>query len=120
MKLVNLLTAQTNRYVIAAFVGVIAVIGFVYQDVLVELGRAWYTDDNYSRGFLIAPLAGFCAWERRRELPAHPIKPSWLGLVIIAGSLVLLIGGTLGAEFFLSRVSLIGVLAGTVLFLFGW
>ena len=33
---------------------------------------------------------------------------------------MLLVAGLLGAELFLSRVSMIGVLAGAILFLFGW
>lgn len=91
-----------------------------YWNVLVGLVAAWYTDDNYSHGFFIVPLAIYFAWERRAELSATPIRPSAFGLVVVAGSLVLLIGGLLGAEPFLSRISIIGSLAGAILFLFGW
>ena len=42
------------------------------------------------------------------------------GLVVVAGSMALLVAGLLGAELFLSRVSLIGAVAGSILFLFGW
>lgn len=98
----------------------LATITIVYWNVLVELVDAWSTDDNYSHGFFIAPLAIYFAWERRRALAALPVQPSWLGVFVIAASLMLFIAGSLGAELFLSRVSLIGVLAGAVLFLFGW
>ena len=37
----------------------------VYWDVVVKLVMAWYTDDNYSHGFLIVPVALYLAWERR-------------------------------------------------------
>jgi exosortase len=117
---VNRLTAPPQKHAIVAFLGVLATIAFVYWGVLVELVRAWFTDDNYSHGFFIAPLAAYFAWERRHQLAAHPIKPAWFGLIAIAGSLVLLIAGMLGAEFFLARVSLVGVLGGSILFLFGW
>ena len=93
---------------------------FVYWDVLRELVYAWYTDDNYSHGFFIAPLAAYFAWERRATFAAKPIKPAVFGLVVVAGSLFLLVAGTLGAELFLTRVSVIGVLTGTILFIFGW
>jgi exosortase len=53
-------------------------------------------------------------------LAAAPIAPSGFGLVVLVGSLGLLVAGLLGVEFFVSRVSLIGVVAGTVLFLLGW
>ncbi len=39
---------------------------------------------------------------------------------MLAGSLLCFVAGQLGSELFLSRVSIIGVLAGLVLFLGGW
>ena len=48
------------------------------------------------------------------------MRPSCFGLLVVAGSLVMLVAGLLGAELFLSRVSFIGALAGSLLFLFGW
>jgi hypothetical protein len=73
--------------------------------------RAWRTNDDYSHGFLVAPLCGYFIWERRHRLASLDIRPSLAGLVIIMVSLLLLIAGELGAELFLARVSLIGVLA---------
>ena len=92
----------------------------VYWSVIRGLIDAWSTDDNYSHGFFIVPLAAYFAWERRRAFAAAPVRPSYLGPVVVAGSLALLVAGLLGAELFLSRVSLIGAIAGSILFLFGW
>ena len=92
----------------------------VYWSVINGLINAWSTDDNYSHGFFIVPLALYFAWERRKAITTAPIKPSMFGLVVVGGSLFLLVAGLLGAELFLSRVSIIGALAGAVLFLFGW
>jgi exosortase len=47
-------------------------------------------------------------------------RPSWVGLLIVAGSVVVLGAGVLGAELFLTRISMLGVLAGAVVFLAGW
>jgi exosortase len=91
----------------------------LYSGVLAGLARQWATDDNYSHGFFVLPLAVFFAWERRTALRAAVPRPSLAGLVLIAASLVLLLAGRLGAELFLTRVSLIGVLAGTVLYVWG-
>jgi exosortase len=91
----------------------------LYSGVLAGLTRQWATDDNYSHGFFVLPLALFFTWERRAALRAAVGRPSLAGLVLIAGSLVLLLAGRLGAELFLTRVSLIGVLAGTVLYVWG-
>ena len=99
---------------------VLGALVLLYWPVLVGLVDAWSTDDNYSHGFFIAPLAAFFAWERRGAFAAAPLRASYWGLAAVAASLALLLGGLLGAELFLSRVSIIGVLGGAVLFLFGW
>jgi len=105
---------------VAAFGIVLAAVFLTYWNVIVELVRAWSTDDNYSHGFFIVPLALYFAWERRKALAAAPFRASWFGVVIVAGSLGLLVAGLLGVELFLTRVSIIGTLTGAILFLFGW
>jgi exosortase len=94
--------------------------GLLYRDVLVKLVHDWLHDDNYSPGILIVPIALYFAWERRERLFAAPVKPSFLGLILIIGSVLVLMAGTLGAELFLARVSIIGIVVGSVLFILGW
>ncbi len=96
--------------------------GFVvcYWPVLVKLVHDWWTDDNYSHGFLIIPIAAYLVWERRHRFVAAPLAPSVFGLLVVLGSLAILVGGLLGAELFLMRISIIGTLVGAVLFQFGW
>ena len=105
---------------LAAVTLVLGALLVVYWPVITGLIHDWSTDDNYSHGFFIVPLALYFAWERRAAIPAAPARPSLLGLAVVAGSLLLLIAGLLGAELFLSRVSILGVTTGAVLFLFGW
>src|SRR5512144_2838779 len=99
---------------------VLVAFGVLYGDVIVKLVNDWATDDNYSHGFLIVPIALYLAWERRGRLAAVAARPSALGLVVILGSFAVLAAGVLGAELFLTRISLLGVLAGVVLFVLGW
>jgi exosortase len=94
-------------------------LAFLYADVMAGLFRAWRTNDDYSHGFLVAPICAYFTWERRHRLALFDVRPSLAGLVIILVSLLVLIAGELGAELFLARVSLIGVLAGSVLFVLG-
>jgi exosortase len=96
--------------------------GFVvlYWRVVASLVMAWYTDDNYSHGFLIVPVALYLAWERRDRFQAAEIRPSAFGLVVVAGSLLVLMAGILGSELFTTRISIVGTLVGALLFLFGW
>ena len=84
---------------------------WLYGGILSSLARQWASDDNYSHGFFVLPLAVYFAWERRHALLDAPRRPSIAGVVLIAASLVVLLAGLLGAELFLTRISLIGVLA---------
>ena len=102
---------------IAVLVGAFAV---CYWHVLGKLLYDWAHDDNYSHGFLIVPLALYFAWERRQRVAAAAHRPEWLGLVVVVGGLGMLVAGTLGAELFVSRVSIILLIAGTVLFVAGY
>jgi exosortase len=92
---------------------------WLYAPVLSKLVLDWSHDENYSHGFLIAPIAAFFAWQRRHRLAAAPARPSWVGLAVIGVALALIIVGRLGAELFLTRVSLIVLLAGAILWLHG-
>ncbi len=95
-------------------------VGWLYSGVLPGLVRQWANDDDYSHGFFVVPLAAFFIWERRDALAAASRRPSHVGLAVLAASLLCLIAGQFGSELFLTRVSLVGVLAGLVLFLLGW
>ena len=94
--------------------------GIVYGPVLASLARHWSTDPTYSHGFVVPALALFLVGQRRDELRRTPATPSAVGLLILASSLGLFVVGSVGAELFVTRVSMIGVLAGTVVYAFGW
>jgi exosortase len=92
----------------------------LYQGVLRKLASDWLTDDNYSHGVFIVPIAAYFAWERRHALMRASQVPSALGLIVVLGSLAVLTAGILGAELFLTRISIVGVVAGAVLYILGW
>jgi exosortase len=98
---------------------VLIAFGFTYATVIAGLVRQWATDDNYSHGFFVVPLAIYFAWQRRSALARAEFRPDGAGVLVIAASLLLYLAGVLGAELFLTRVSLVGVIAGTVVYLFG-
>src|SRR5262245_30020193 len=91
--------------------------GLLYRDVIARLVHAWQADANYSHGFLITPLCAYIAWQRRHDLTG---RGSWLGVAGMAASFTLLVGGELGAELFLTRVSMVAMLAALTLLLAGW
>ena len=101
-------------------IGLLVSFAILYRNVIAKLVFDWGHDDNYSHGFLIVPIALYFAWERRERLLGAVRKPSSVGLIVLLGSLVTLFAGVLGAELFLTRVSIIGVIAGGVLYVLGW
>ncbi len=101
-----------------ALLGVL--ISFLYYQILGRLVVDWWTDPNFSHGFLVPAFSALVAWQNRKRLAAQEIKPSWIGLWLIAGSLLILIAGVLGAELFLSRSSLVFLLAGLIIYFLGW
>lgn len=99
---------------------VAAALAFVYAAVLVKLGADWWTDENYSHGLLIAPLIGYIIYLEFDELKKVVSKPSAVfGFGLIGFALLMLLGGTLGAELFTQRISLVVMLAGIVVYFFG-
>lgn len=109
-----------DRNKLAACALVLVGLVILYHEVIAKLVLAWWTDDNYSHGFFIVPIALYLAWERRERLASAQLRPSVLGLIVVIGSALLLVAGILGSELFLTRVSLLSMLTGIVLFLFGW
>ena len=96
------------------------VIGFVYRSILWKLAGQWWRDPNFSHGFVVPLFSAFVVWRKRHDLGKLPFKPSWLGVPIIVAALLTLIVGDLGAELFLSRSSLILLLAGLIVYFAGW
>jgi len=95
-------------------------LGWLYLGTLTHLASQWWNDPNFSHGFFVPAFAGYVIWQDRARLAALPIKPSWLAFPLIVLGLIMLVVGDLGAELFLSRASLIVLLAGLIGFLFSW
>jgi exosortase len=92
----------------------------LYAPVLVRLVRQWWTDPDYSHGFLVPLLSAYLIWQRRDKLAEVARKPSNWGLAVVFASLGLLFLGSLGAELFLTRISVIGTICGLIAYFSGW
>jgi exosortase len=97
-----------------------AAFGLLYFRPFVDLVGIWLSDENVSHSLLLIPLIAWIVWSRRVRLAATPQRPTSVGLVLVIGSLLVLLVGTAGVEFFLMRVSALGVVVGAVLYLAGW
>lgn len=95
-------------------------IAAAYSGVLVKLAMDWWRIPDFSHGFLVPVFSGYLLWTERRSLLQVKPDPSWAGVAIAAFGLAILLLGIYGAELFLSRISLLIVLAGAVVTLRGW
>ncbi len=94
-------------------------LGACYGPVLSRLINQWGTDGDMGHGFFVPIVAGYVAWQRRRELMDAWGPADWRGLIVVAWGAAQLYAATLGAELFLARTAFIVSLAGVVLFLGG-
>lgn len=98
-----------------------AAVAFAYLGVLTRLGRFWWDDENYSHGLLIPFVIGYILWTERDHLAAVAKRPrAFWGAAAVVSALLMLWVGTAGAELFTQRTSLVLLLAGVVVYFWGW
>jgi exosortase len=107
----------STAFVVAAFA---TLLGLLYANVLPDLVQDWWDDPNYSHGFLVPLFSAYLVYLRRASILATELRPSWWGLAPILFGIASLVLGQVGAEAFVSRASLIVILAGLTLFHAGW
>jgi exosortase len=97
----------------------VAVLFVLYAPVLRILVGQWYHDADYSHGFLVPFLSAYLIWQRRDTLRLIPRRPSLWGMVVVFGAMGLLFLGSLGAELFLARFSLLCTICGLIVYFCG-
>src|SRR5690242_2318304 len=64
---------------------------WLYAAILGHLFEQWWTDPNFSHGFLAPPFAAFVLWRNRKSLSVLPAAPAVTGLPIIIISLIVFV-----------------------------
>src|ERR1700720_2237191 len=109
---------QTGKWFVALSLSTLVLI--LYAPVLGSLARQWWNDPNYSHGFFVPLFAAYILWRERDRWGAQQSRANNSGFVIILGAIGLLVLGTLSAEMFTSRVSLLILICGMIVFLAGY
>lgn len=99
---------------------ILVAIGAVYATIIPGMVSDWYNDPNYSHGFLVPVISAYFLSQNWAELKSAPVRPSNVGLLVVVGSLLILMAGYIGTEYFTMRSSLVFLVAGIVLYWFGW
>ena len=113
---INLGHAQPSGHVqIIIEVGsVVLLLALLYSRVLMNLAADWWNDESASHGLLIPPLVMYLVWLKRDEIKAELPQSTAKGLWAVGLGCLIFLVGRLGAEFFLTRISLVIVLCGLV------
>jgi exosortase len=91
----------------------------LYYRIGIKLAIDWYNIADYSHGFLVPLFSLFLLWDKRKEIAATPVRPTWAGLPMVVFGLIILIFGVYGADLFTSRISFVFLLTGLVWTFFG-
>ena len=113
-------TAWGDRTSKIQFALLLALLATLYGSVFRHLTSQWVHDPNFSHGFFVPAFSLFLLWDQRSALASLRAESAWTGLWLLLPGLACLVVGTLGAELFLSRVSVVPVLGGLTALFLGW
>src|SRR5438270_13770621 len=102
------------------FLLLLGVLSALYAPVVWGLCNQAYQDPNYSHILFVPVFAAFLLWQKRSEISTAVLRPSMFGIVIVLTAQALLYIGSLGAELFLSRMSLLMTIVGLIVYFCGW
>jgi exosortase len=109
-----------DRDILARVTGIVLLFGITYLPVFVTLyGKYVEVDSYYSHGFLIPLLSAFVIWWKRDALKTMSVVPARAGLWVLGGGLLLYVLATSWLVNFVSALSMLVVLAGVSIYLFG-
>jgi len=100
----------------------VAAVGlWLFAPALAQMVRAWSTQDTASHGFLIAPVAGYLAWQRRARIAAAYRGGATLpGLVAAIGVGAIYVAGRWLEIDFVAPLSLVLMIGAQMLYFGGW
>lgn len=80
----------------AAFALLAAIILFTYRETFESISEIWLRSETYTHGLLIVPIVVFLIWRKRRDLASITPSPSMWGALVLVGSTLLWLAGTIG------------------------
>jgi exosortase A len=100
-----------------------AVITILVLTVLWPITRSmietWERSSAYGHCYLVIPIAVWMAWRESSALAYVPLRPFWLGLVVIAATGFVWLLGELASVVVVTQFAAIGLVVATVLTVFG-
>ncbi|MCM8775342.1 MAG: exosortase/archaeosortase family protein [Candidatus Omnitrophica bacterium] len=98
----------------------VLLLAYIYYPSFVWMAERWFAKDSYyTHGILIPFVSLYWIFRKRDELAAAPKTSEPWGLIILGSGALLQIACSILRIYFLSVFSLVLILAGTVVFVFG-
>ena len=91
----------------------------VYSQTALSMVALWRSSDTYAHGYLIAPIALFLAWRKRRELAAIAPRVDALGFVLLGGAGFLWLVAEAGQVQIVQQYAVTAMIAAAVLAIAG-
>ncbi len=96
------------------------VIVLLFAPVLFELMKYWRINNDYSHGFFIIPISIYMIWVKREKISALTPKPQWAGVLVMIVFSIFYVVSVIIKFHSLSHLSMIVLLIGTMISIFGW
>ncbi len=97
-----------------------AALAWVYWQQLQRMVYYWYNNPDWSHGFLIPIFCLYFLHSRRAELAKTPVRPSWLGLIALAGAMYAYLYFIRAKIGYPQSLSIVMAIASLVLLCCGW
>ncbi|MDO9165478.1 MAG: exosortase A [Rhodoferax sp.] len=107
-------TGRTWRFVLPAFLALLAWVLFLYRDTGIAMVTIWARSETFTHGFLVPPIVLWLIWRQRQAIAAQQIRPAlWLLLPVACMALVWLLGD-LAAVNAVTQLALVALLISLV------
>ena len=93
---------------------------WVYWPIFVSLVQTWWSEPEYSHGYVVALFSAYLLYRNRGKLQQGQPRTSWWGVPVLAAALGLYLFGAYVGIDYLAAVSLVPCCLGLALLLGGW
>jgi exosortase len=113
-------TTPSRPLVVGAWILVLgALLVLLYDETTRRMVMQWWNEEDYNHGFVVPLFSAYLVWQDKDRLRALLVRHDARGLLVLGLGLLLFVVGSVGAELFLQRSSMVVVLAGLVLLVLG-
>ena len=103
--------------VVAAGLGLAS---FASLDSLAQMVKRWDSSDEYGYGYMIPVITLFLIWQRKDKLELLPFTGSWLGVLVLAGGVLITLVGQLSTLHSITQYGFVIAVIGAAYAILGW